>query len=64
MEIVPKVVRIESILKTNVEFENISYFYVKFHTGIERCDEKFWEVTEDRRGRLLKMENMPKTDSN
>ena len=57
----PKVIQNEPKLQTKVEVESISYPYEKFHAGIERCDEKFWEATEDGFG---KMGNMPKTDPN
>ena len=60
----PKVVLIEPILKTEVEFENTSYSYVKLHAGIERRDEKFREATEDASKRPLKMGNMPRTGPN
>ena len=34
-------------MKTDVKFKNINDSYVKFCPGIEKNDEKIWEVTQD-----------------
>ena len=42
-----------------MEFEILCYSYVKFHTRIDRYDEKIQEVIKDGLGRPLKVGNIP-----